>query len=66
MYDAEINVKCYGIELLFSITHLLSVEEQKNRVCKVFLELLTSPKEDVQLKMSSLIGNVVHKLEQFL
>ncbi|EAR93915.2 hypothetical protein TTHERM_00222320 (macronuclear) [Tetrahymena thermophila SB210] len=66
VYDSEINVKCAGIELIFNITQYLSAEEQKNRMCKIFMELLQSPKEEIQIQMSSMIGQIFNQLEQFL
>lgn len=66
VYDSEINVKCFGIELIFKISPYLSAEERKNRICKIFLELLSNPKEDVQIKMSSMIGQIFNQLEIYL
>lgn len=62
VYDAEINVKCAGIRLIFRIIDALSVEMRANRILTLFIEMLTSINEEVLKVISSQIGYIVYKV----
>jgi serine/threonine-protein phosphatase 4 regulatory subunit 4 len=66
VYDSEINVKTAGISLIFDIIPYLSQEEQKNRIVKIFTELVSSTTEEVIQVMSGVIGKALQHLQHFI
>jgi hypothetical protein len=42
VYDSDIIVKCAGIKLIFGVANRFSEEEKKNRVMKMFFDMLNS------------------------
>ena len=64
VYDAEINVKSLAIYLIFKIIDLLSEECKMNRMTNLFIELMSSLNEEVNKKISLLIGEVFMKVKK--
>lgn len=56
VYDSDIAVKCGAINTIFRIAHNLSVNERKNRVVKLFYDLLVSQNEEIIKRMSLISG----------
>lgn len=66
MYDADINVKGGAVCTLFKVAKNLSIEERKQRIVKIFYDLLVSPNEEMIKRMSSLSGPTFEILHQFI
>ena len=64
VYDSEINVKSLAIYLIFKIIDLLSEECKMNRMTNLFIELMSSLNEEVNKKISLLIGEVFMKVKK--
>lgn len=56
VYDSDIGVKCGAVNTIFRIAHNLTPEERRQRIVKIFYELLVSQNEEIVKRMSLISG----------
>ena len=65
IYDRDLNIRLEAIDLLVDLVEKLSPEILQNKICNLFLELMSSVNDEILIRFSRHAGIILQKVFLF-